>query len=81
MFYERIKEEETKDLFDRLKDYPEDINNMFSKLATRKLDEKYFIKLKDNYEKNNISKDPNRFYLEMYLILIFQHFPISLFLE
>lgn len=76
IIYEKILEEETRYIFERLENNPEHILNFFSKLTTRKkLDFKYFEKLKNLYLNSVIQKKWN------YLILLLQYFFCNVFLE
>ena len=70
--YERILNAETKYMFDRLKKYPKDISNFFTKLATRQIPNNYFTDFKNG---RNITQDYN------YIILSYQHMPSEIFLS
>lgn len=70
--YERMLNAETKYIFDRLKKYPKDISNFFTKLATRQISNEYFIDFKNG---RNITKDYN------YIVLSYQHMPLEIFLS
>ncbi len=73
LLYNRIQEEETKNIFKRLEKYPEEIVNSFTTLATRRLDNSYFKILKDR-----VLSKTNFPYLDSYKILIIQHFYIQM---
>ncbi len=79
--HEKIVEKETEKIINRLTEYPEDISNFFSSLATRKIDENYynyFIKIiKDNDLKSSGQKD----YIIQYMTIIFQHFSEKIFID
>lgn len=76
MLYNQVLEQEAEYIFDRLREYPEDVNNFFQTLATRNyLNEKYFKKFLELYR---IIWDE---YKSSYLTLIYQHFPDKLLIS
>lgn len=68
--YKLIRNEESNQMLDRLVSVPEDIQNLFSNLASRDLEKEHFVKLKEAFMQLN-EKDEG--YSE-YLILFFEHF-------
>lgn len=70
VFYTRIQEAETRDIFKRLEKYPEEIDNVFSKLATRNISSIYFKFLKDTVLNSKTPEDC----MINYAIILFQHF-------
>lgn len=76
--YEKIKEEETIDLLNRLVAVPEDILNLFPILASRNLSsDTHFSLLQEAYLK--YSNNPPHNYNDEYPLLILQHFHNRLF--
>lgn len=67
--YLRIQDAETKDIFQRLEKYPEEISNSFALLATRNINSSYFEFLKGK------ALMPTEFNGKYdYILLLFQHF-------
>lgn len=71
--YEKLRRSETKVLLERLADVPEDINNLFFSLTSRKLYEEDFSCFLEAY-RNLKNKNEYANYLGGYLTLFFQHF-------
>lgn len=75
--YQKIINEETKYIFKRLNDYPEDIHNFFSKLATREIDWGYYTDILNLFNNENVQENPD---LKIsYMTLIYQHFYEKIF--
>lgn len=73
--YEKLRKSETKVLLKRLADVPEDINNLFFLLASRKLYEEDFGRFLVAYRNlKNKNEYKNEVYFLNYLTLFFQHF-------
>lgn len=73
--YEDLRKSETKVLLKRLADVPEDINNLFFLLASRKLYEEDFGRFLVAYRNlKNKNEYKNEVYFLNYLTLFFQHF-------
>lgn len=71
--YEKLRRSETKVLLQRLADVPEDINNLFYSLTSRKLYEEDFRRFLVAY-RNLKNKNEYANYFGNYLTLFFQHF-------
>ena len=71
--YENLRRSETKVLLQRLADVPEDINNLFYSLTSRKLYEEDFRRFLVAY-RNLKNKNEYANYFGNYLTLFFQHF-------
>lgn len=71
--YEKLRRSETKVLLQRLADVPEDINNLFYSLTSRKLYEEDFKLFLEAY-RNLKNKNEYANYFGNYLTLFFQHF-------
>jgi hypothetical protein len=73
--YEDLRKSETKVLLKRLADVPEDINNLFYSLASRKLYKEDFGRFLVAYRNlKNKNEYKNEVYFLNYLTLFFQHF-------
>lgn len=73
--YEKLRKSETKVLLKRLADVPEDINNLFFLLASRKLYKEDFGRFLVAYRNlKNKNGYKNEVYFLNYLTLFFQHF-------
>ena len=71
--YNDLRKEETKALVERLVKVPEDIDNLFSNLASRELEVELFPLVKEAYRE--VKETPGlEFHEDQYLILCFQQF-------
>ncbi|MBI2257920.1 MAG: hypothetical protein HYU67_03365 [Flavobacteriia bacterium] len=75
--YKLIRNEESNQMIDRLISVPEDIDNLFSNLASRDLEKEHFPKIKEAFLQLDEKDDG----YSAYLTLFFQHFSDLSFMD
>ncbi len=79
IIYEKLNQKEIDYILNRIKLVPQDVEHLFSSLASRDLNDKYFYQFKDIL--NEWDKTTNKDSIASLITLIAQHFPNKLILD